>query len=354
MAISVFDHPFLSGLFGDDEIVSRFTAEADVGAMLSFEAHLARAEAEEGIIDPESAEAIESACGTLVPDMDALRAATGRDGVVVAELVRQLRAAVGEPHASKVHFGATSQDVIDTSLSLRLMPVLQVLKERLDQLDDALDELDRRFGANPLMGRTRMQAAIAMTVGDRLAEWRRPLLRRLAEFEEVQRSAIAMQFGGPVGTLDKLGGKGERVRKRLSDLLGLEDAETWHSERDRLVGLADWFSLVSGSLGKFGQDVALMAQNGIDEIALSGGGGSSAMAHKHNPVGAEILVTLARFNAVQISAMHQAMVHEQERSGAAWSLEWMVLPQIVAATGASLRIALDLACAVQRIGSDSR
>ena len=116
-----------------------------------------------------------------------------------------------------------------------------------------------------------------------------------------------------------------------------------------LADFAGWLSLVTGSLGKFGQDVALMAQAG-DEIELSGGGGSSAMPHKQNPVEAEVLVTLARFNAAQLSGMHQALVHEQERSGAAWTLEWLILPQMVVATAAALRLAGELAGQIESLG----
>jgi 3-carboxy-cis,cis-muconate cycloisomerase len=123
-----------------------------------------------------------------------------------------------------------------------------------------------------------------------------------------------------------------------------------HAARDRIAALGSWLSQVTGALGKIGQDVALMAQNEIGEVALSGAGGSSAMAHKQNPVLAEILVTLARFNAVQVSGLHQALVHEQERSGAAWTLEWMILPQMVIACGASLRLASTLVGQIKRLG----
>lgn len=351
MAVSVFDHPYLGGLFGDDEIAACFTAESEIAAMLSFEANLARAECAAGVITPEAADAIEAACAAFVADMAALRSATARDGVVVPELVRQLRAAVGEPHAASLHHGATSQDVIDTALSLRLIRILRVVERRLSGLVQSMLALEKAQGANRLTGRTRMQAAIEMTAADRIRAWRRPLERRLDEMSTLRRWAACLQFSGAVGTLDRLGGDGPAVRARLADLLALEPDESWHSERDRVVVLADWLSLVTGTLGKFGQDVMLMAQNGIDEIALSGGGGSSAMPHKHNPVRAEILVTIARFNAVQVSGMHQAMVHEQERSGSAWSLEWMILPQIVVAAAAALRIADELAGTVQRVGS---
>lgn len=353
MAASVFDHPFLSGLFGDDEAAAHFTAAADIAGMLRFEAALARAQAEQGVIATQAADAIAAVCADFIPDMGVLKAATGRDGVVVPDLVRQLREAVGEPHSAAVHFGATSQDAIDTSLVLRLKPVLALDRDRLERLVSAIDELMDRQGSAPLMGRTRMQAAIGMTVADRLATWRDPLFRSLAAMPVVEESVLVLQYGGPVGTLDKLGGNGQAVRRKLAGMLGLHSGDAWHSERDRVARLAGWFSLVTGSLGKLGQDVALMAQTGIDEIELSGGGGSSAMAHKRNPVKAEALVTLARFNATQLSAIHHALVHEQERSGAAWALEWMVLPQMAMATSASLRIAVELLASVQRIGSVS-
>jgi 3-carboxy-cis,cis-muconate cycloisomerase len=353
MAVSVFDHPFLSGLFGDDEAASCFTVEADIAAMLRFESCLAKAEAEEGVIPEAAAEAIAQGCAALAPDTGKLRAGTARDGAVVPALVDQLREAVGERHAADVHFGATSQDVVDTSLVLRLKPVLSLYRLRLGELLSALDGLAICHGEKPLLGRTRMQAAIPMTVADRLRSWRAPLARRLEDLAAVEETVLVLQFGGPVGTLEKLGDKGRLVRRRLAGLLDLREAGPWHSERDRFACLADWLSLMTGSLGKLGQDVALMAQNGIDEIELSGGGGSSSMSHKHNPVKAEALIALARFNAAQLSAMHQALVHEQERSGAAWALEWMVLPQMAMATSAALRTALDLVGSVQRMGSVS-
>jgi 3-carboxy-cis,cis-muconate cycloisomerase len=133
-----------------------------------------------------------------------------------------------------------------------------------------------------------------------------------------------------------LKGQGDAVAASMAAILGLGDAPPWHSQRDRIAELAACLSLLSGSLGKFGQDIALMAQNEIGEVRLARGGGSSAMAHKSNPVAAEVLVALARFNAGLLGTLHQALVHENERSGAAWTLEWMVLPQMVVAAGAGL------------------
>ncbi len=315
--------------------------------MLGFEAALARAEAIHGLISHEAARHIDTSCATFEPDVFRLRTATARDGVVVAELVKQLREAVGSPYSDCVHLGATSQDLIDTSLMVRLRAVGFLFASRLARISQEFDSLDARFGKAVLMGRTRMQAAIAITVSDRLRAWRTPLE---AYRDRLTQQRFVLQFGGAAGTLERLQDKAPAIRAALAQELGLSDEPQWQSQRGLIADLANLFSLISGSLGKFGQDIALLAQAG-DEIELAGGGGSSAMAHKHNPVAAETLVALARFNATQLSGIHQSLVHEQERSGAAWTLEWLILPQMAMATAASLRLALELASSIRRIGA---
>ncbi|MGO4198684.1 3-carboxy-cis,cis-muconate cycloisomerase [Rhizobium sp. YAF28] len=348
MTSSPFDHPFLSGLLGDSEIASYFSAAADIRAMLSFEAALARAEATHGVIPAEAARAVGQTCAGFTPDTESLKAATARDGVVIPDLVRQLREAAGEEVAKHVHFGATSQDVIDTSLMLRLKSVSFLFGARLHSVVTGLAALERQLGDNRLMGHTRMQAAIPITAADRIAAWRLPLETYRDRLTE---QTFPVQFGGAAGTLEKLGPEASAVRASLALELGLTDEPQWQSRRSRLADLANLYSLISGSLGKFGQDVALLAEAG-GEIELAGGGTSSAMAHKQNPVAAETLVALARFNATQLSAIHHSLVHEQERSGAAWTLEWLVLPQMVMATAASLRLATELVGNIKRLGTN--
>ena len=348
--IAAFDHPFLSGLLGDAEMTSLLGVEAEIAAMLRFESILADVEGAFGIIPADAADAITSALAGFQPDMQALKRGVARDGVVAPELVRQIRQSVGEPHSKYVHFGATSQDVIDTAMVLRARSCLDLLEERLGGLVAAFADIDRRFGSSRLMGRTRMQAAMPITVANRIESWRAPFLRHSERLATLRKSLLVIQFGGAVGTLETLGGDAKNVRSALAERLGLDDAEQWQSQRDRIADLANWLSLVTGTLGKFGQDIALMAQSG-DEIELAGGGASSSMAHKQNPIDAEVLIALARFNAIQLSGMHQALVHEQERSGAAWTLEWMILPQMVMAAGASTRAAERLVRNVIAIGS---
>ncbi|HLH47768.1 MAG TPA: 3-carboxy-cis,cis-muconate cycloisomerase [Roseiarcus sp.] len=351
MTVSAFDHPILSALVGDAEIAAAFSVEADVRAMLAFEAALAEAEASVGLIAPDAASRIAWACATFSPDLAALAQGAAQDGVVVPALVKQLRRAVGEPHAADVHRGATSQDVIDTSLVLRLKGVVATLGARLDALIAALRECEAEQGQTPLMGRTRMQRARPIHAHDKLRAWREPLQRHRERLEQLKPRLLVVQFGGAVGTRDDLDGKGERIAAELARRLDLLAAPCWHVERDAPAEFAAWLSLVSGALGKIGQDVALLAQNEIGEVKLAEGGGSSAMPHKSNPVRAEILVALARFNAALLGAQHQALVHENERSGAAWTLEWLTLPQMIVATAAGLRHAAGLCAGMKFVSS---
>ena len=352
MSVSVFDHPVLSGLLGDTETADLFSVSSDIAAMLGFEVALARAEAGEGVISPATADAIEQACRTFEPDIGSLRETTARDGVVVPGLVEQLKRRVGPEHAEAVHRGASSQDVIDSSLAQRLKAVARVADRRLDAVTAGFDRLIDAYGDHRLTGRTRMKIAVGIRVRDRVEAWRAPLVRHRQRLSEAAPRACALQFGGAAGTLAALGDKGPAVAAGIAAALDLTlPTASWHSQRDNLVEFADCLAAITGSLGKLGQDVALMAQDEIAEIELSGGGSSSIMPHKKNPVAAEVLVALARFAAVLVSAMHHALIHEQERSGTAWTLEWMALPQICLAATAALATTDRLLGSVQGIGS---
>ena len=352
MTVSPFDHPILSALVGDPEIAAAFAVEADVEAMLAFEAALALSQASVGLISESAARRIAGVAADFRPDIVALAKGAGQDGVVAPALVRLLREAVGEPYAAEVHRGATSQDVIDTSLALRLKAVIAALESRLEAFVALLRAVERDQGSVPLMGRTRMQRAAPIHARDKLRNWREPLERHQRRLGELKPRLLVVQFGGAVGVRDGLDGKGEAIAIELARRLELGDGPCWHAQRDSLAEFAAWLSLVSGSLGKIGQDVALLAQNEIGEVKLAEVGGSSAMPHKSNPVRAEVLVALARFNAALLGGEHQALVHENERSGAAWTLEWLTIPQMTVACGASLRHAAALCRGLKFVASN--
>jgi len=350
--MSVFEHPWLGGIFCDEEIALIMAPEAQLVRMLKIECAWSLVLGDIGRVGPDVAEAAAQAILSADIDMGALRAGTAKDGLAVPTLVRLLKSGMAEALHPAVHKGLTSQDVIDTELVLALGRILPLMERRLQGLIGALEAVSVAHGARPLMGRTRMQAAVEITVADRVATWQRPLVRHLERLVALREAVLCLQFGGAAGTRDVLGDDGPAAAVALAARLGLNNPDAqWHAARDTLVDLAGWLSLVTGSLGKMGQDISLMAQQGLDEIKIAGGGSSSAMPHKANPILAELLVTLARFNATQVSGMHQAMVHEQERSGAAWALEWMILPQMLNATARGLGAAGALVENIQSIGN---
>jgi 3-carboxy-cis,cis-muconate cycloisomerase len=329
----------LSELAGDAKIEALLGDDAQLAAMLRFEVALAGAEADAGLISQTAERAIAAAVERFIPDWDALAAGMNRDGVVVPALVRQLRGTVGEPHAADLHRGATSQDVIDTALMLQLSKVVPILLDRIGRLEANLASLEDRYGPQPLMAYTRMQAAQPFTVADKLRTWREPLARHRLALSAMRGDLLVVQLGGPIGDRSSFEGKGEAVAKALAARLDLGLAAPWHSTRDRTVSFGSHLAAVAGSLGKFGADVALLAQSPVGAIEISDGGGSSSMEHKNNPVAAELLVALAHQAAGLAGTLNHAMVHENERSGAAWSLEWLTLPPLIVATGAGLRTA---------------
>ncbi|SOC84182.1 3-carboxy-cis,cis-muconate cycloisomerase [Ensifer adhaerens] len=342
---------FLNDLLFDPEVSELIGTDADLKAMLAFEVALGEAAAKNGFIPQEHARELAEKSASFAPDLLSLQTATLKDGVVIPDYVRQLRAHVGGEAAKSVHFGATSQDVIDTALVLKLRDVFDLFEARLTGIAALLEGLIESFGTAVIPGRTRMQSAIPITAADRLRVWRAGVSQALGALEAVRRENLILSLAGAAGTAEKYGDRIGAVREDLAGNLGLTvPVYVPHAARGRIADLGSWLSRVTGALGKIGQDVALMAQNEMGEIALSGGGASSAMPHKQNPVRAEVLVSLARFNATQVSALHQSLVHEQERSGAAWTLEWLVVPQMLNATGVSLKHAGALLSGVRRIG----
>ena len=343
--------PYFAGLLGDDEVAALLDSGTDIAAMLRFEKALARAEVQAGLIESEAAEAVIAAIGGFEPDMRRLAAATLRDGVPVPDLVNQLRETIGEKWGRALHFGATTQDVVDTAMALKLAPVFALIEKRLGVVDDVLAGLLDRFGAEPLMAYSRMQAAIMITAGDRISVWRNSVARVAEGLSRQKQQMLVLSLAGAAGTAEKFEDRIGAVRNAMAGELGLSVPDyVPHTDRGRIADFGSFLSRITGALGKIGQDVALMVQNGIDQVEISGGGGSSAMPHKHNPVLAEVLVALARYNATQVSGVHQALVHEQERSGSAWTLEWLILPQMIEAAALSLAHGAAMLTSIERFG----
>lgn len=328
----------LSALTGDADIETLLGDDAQLAAMLAVERALAEASADAGWISADAAEAIAEATVRFTPDWGGLLAGMARDGVVVPALVQQLRRALAEPHRQALHQSATSQDIVDTALMLQLARIFDLYEARLTALLMQFENLAEQVGNQPLMAHTRMQVALPTTWGAKLTSWAEPLQRHRRALAALRRSLLVVQLGGPVGDRGSFEGHGDAIAAGVAQRLDLGLSSPWHSTRDPIVSLGSLLALISGSLGKFGADITLLAQTEVGAIRIDGGGGSSAMAHKSNPVNAEVLVALARYNAGLAGTLQQAIIHENERSGSAWTLEWLTLPPMLITTGASLRL----------------
>ena len=338
--VSAYDSRILGPLFAEPEIARLFDDGATVRAMARVEAALARVEAELGIVPRDAAERITQAVDTFVPDLDALGVGAEQAGVAVIAFVAQLRDHVGGDAAQWVHWGATSQDIVDTALMLQVRDALALIAGRLDRAIDALARLADTHRGTVMAGRTRYQQALPTTFGLKCAGWLLPLVRCRERLPGLRLRLLAVQFGGAAGTLAALGDDGVAVMEALAAELDLAcPALPWHAQRDGIAELGSWLSLVTGALGKLGQDAALLAQTEvgeIDESAGGGRGGSSTMPQKANPVTGEALVAAARLNATLLGGLHQAQIQEHERGGVGWQMEWATLPTMVVTAGAAL------------------
>ena len=346
MSFSPTDSRLYGALFSDPELTEIFSDRSFVGYLLEVEAALARVQERQGVIPAGAGEAIASAAAVLEVDFELLREGTALAGFPIVELVRQLRAGVGGDAADSVHWGVTTQDVMDTALVLQLRAALGRIEPLMGRLIDDLASLADRHRKLLMPGRTHGQQALPVTFGLKVAGWLAPLLRHRRRLVELKPRLLVVQFGGAAGTLAALGDAGVGVAEGLADELELMLLPLpWHAQRDGLAELAGWLSLVSGSLAKMAQDVILLAQTEVGELRESADplrGGSSTMPQKRNPVASEVILAAARANASLLASMHQALIQEHERGTHGWQLEWLSLPQMVALTAAALTRALNL------------
>ena len=340
------DSSIFGPLFSDDEISSLLSDEAYARALVEVEIALARAEALVGIVPADAAEQIAKAQSDKI-DIAILAKGTSRSGFPIIALIEQLREQAGSEAAQYVHWGATTQDIMDTACILQARGVIQILHRRLGDVARQLCQLAERHRATLLAGRTHSQQALPITFGLKVAGWLAPLVRHAQRLTEISGRLFVVQFGGATGTLSALGDRGVSVAEALALQLNLAAPEMpWHAQRDNLAEFAGWLSLTTGSLAKMAQDVILMAQTEVGELGESaeqGRGGSSTMPQKSNPITSELIVAAARMNGSLLSAMHQALIQEHERATHGWQVEWLTLPQMMLLSGGALKHALYLA-----------
>ena len=303
-------------------------------ALLDTERALAAAEARAGVIPDEAAEAIATACRVEQFDPAGLAEQGRAAGNPVEPLVRALTDAVDGDAAGYVHWGATSQDVLDTAAMLVARDVLELLLETLADVAHDCAGLAEAHRSTPMAGRTLLQQAVPTTFGLKAAGWLLGVLEARRAVLRVREERLAVELGGAAGTLAALGQPGLEVVRFFAEELGLEEpVAPWHTNRVRIAELGAALAVTAGSLAKIGLDVALLGQTEVREATESTGGASSTMPQKQNPVGSVLAVACARHVNAHVSVLLGALPQEHERAAGAWHSEWLALSGALAFAG---------------------
>lgn len=322
--------------FSTEELTGVFSAESTVAAMLEFESALALALADAAIAPAGEADQVVAACDRGVADPEAVLASTWETGTPLMALSESIVKEIETEDAGKwFHFGATSQDAIDTGRMIQAAQALEILDPRLSALAARLRQLTVEYRDQPHMGRTFLQAARPMTFGFRTATWLHSVLGHIEDLRR-QRSGLTVQLGGPVGTLSAYGDKAELIVSSLAQKLDMAEPDiSWHANRTGVISLAHSLQRTAITMAKIGSDIALLASTDIAEIRVRSGG-SSSMPEKHNPVDAVRAVAAAAACTGAVAMLESGAGHELDRGIGGWHLEWLGLPLAFQTAGAAV------------------
>lgn len=328
-------------LFSTPEMSAIFSPEAHVRAMLRFEAALARAEAQANIIPKGAAEVIASTCQQSERfDTSTIYQQGAQAGTLVIPLVQLLTEQVEGDARRFVHWGATSQDTLDSALMLQIRDALDLLLQHLETVCTTCAQLSEEHRHTLMVGRTLLQQALPITFGLKAARWLALLTRQAQALDQLRTQALALQFGGAVGTLASLGDNGLRVMELLAQELELPAPDLpWHTERDRIVRIATTLATLAGALAKIAGDVLLLTQSEVAEVSegsVAGKGGSSTMPQKHNPVDATFALSAARLASGTLPIVLSTMQQEHERAAGSWQAEWHAIPDLFRYTASAV------------------
>jgi 3-carboxy-cis,cis-muconate cycloisomerase len=305
------------------------------------EAALARAQSQCNVIPSEIGALVTQKVQESKLDLERLRHETEIVGYPILPLVRQLSAICGEEAGKYVHWGATTQDIMDLASVLQMKEGLDIVERLLTDVIKALRELAEKYKDTPMAGRTHLQHALPVTFGYKCAVWLSGFQRHLQRLEQLRERTLLVQFGGAAGSLASLGSgdNGLRVRKALAKELGLNDPSiTWHVARDGVAEIANFLALVGGSMGKVALDVMIMSSNELSEVSepfVPHRGASSTMPQKRNPISSEVILAASKILRSNASLVLDGMVADFERASGPWHLEWVAVPEsFVIAVGA--------------------
>ena len=328
-------------MFGTKEMHHIFSDEETIQLYLEVEAALARSQSKLGIIPKEAGKEITSAASLGSINWDTLKLRTSIVGYPILPLVEQLSLSVKDGYGQYCHWGATTQDIMDTADVLQIRKGLNLLSKDLDAIAHALSKIVKTHIDTPMAGRTHLQHALPITFGYKAATWLSSIDRHIKRLEEIKSRVFNVSFFGAAGTLASLGEvDGLNTQASLAKELDLNIPDvSWHSIRDNFCEVTGWLALVGSSLGKIAYDVMLMMQTETQEVAepyLHGRGSSSTMPQKRNPISSEVMLACSKLLREHHSSMLDAMVLDHERATGQWHVEWYALPNAFVISSACL------------------
>jgi len=340
MASTVLDSELFADIFGTAEMRAIFSDDNTIACYVRAEVALAVAQGRVGVIPNEHAVAIAANAPHVVLDRAELKEEAENVGYPILGLVRQLSAALGDA-GRYVHWGATTQDIMDTAVVLQVRDGLDVVERDLAAIAAALETLATKYRDTVMAGRTHLQQALPVTFGYKVAIWLSMIERHRVRLRQLRERVLVAQLGGAAGTLASLGEAGLSVRKEYAAALDLAEPDiTWHVARDSLVETVQFLGLVTGSLGKVGFDIMLMMATELGEAFepfAEHRGASSTMPQKRNPISSEVLVANAKAVRQHAGLMLDAMLQDFERATGPWHAEWIALPESFILAAGALR-----------------
>lgn len=335
-----FDFEIQTNIFSTPEMTGIFAEEQRFNRWLEFEAALATTQAELGIIPPEAAREIVARARLSCLDLDALREGYTKSRNSLLPLIKALRDACQKGHGEFVHYGATTQDVLDTSQVMELRDTLRIIYRDLREMATALSRLARQHRATPMIGRTHGQQALPITFGLKCAVWLAEIRRHIDRVKGLMPRLLVGQLSGAVGTMAALGEQGREVARQTLARLGLGySAVAWHTSRDNIAETASLLAIIAATQEKIANEIIELGKNEIGELLeppLAGAISSSTMPHKRNPVICQRIVVMSRQIRALSGTVTEAMTHEHERDGRTIWSEWLAMPQISIYTGTIL------------------
>lgn len=332
MKTHVIDSEIYKDLYGNERIREIFSDKSLLEKWIEVELALAKAQAELGVIPKKAFEEIEKKADPDLFNMEEIRKGITETSHPLITFIRQYSEICENGAGEYVHFGATTQDIMDTGLILQLKDGYQYIRKQLDHLIDLLIELTEENRSVPMVGRTHGQHALPITLGFKMAQWLSELERNRIRMDEIYDRVFVGQLGGAVGTLASIHEDGLKVQKRMMEILNLKVADVpWHTSRDNLVELASVYALISGTIGKIANEIINLQRTEIAELEEGfefGKVGSSTMPHKRNPMICEYIVGLSRLVRLQMSSVYDVLVQEHERDMGLWLVEWELWPEI--------------------------